>query len=206
MQILGTGDGSDSNVAHVLDTNQNQCAVIALKKDEDLFADQIYCLGMMYNKALISVEINFSTYVINTLVNREYPNLYIRENRPDAISKQTTKLYGFNTNRATRPTMLSELKTLVRDRISCINDIETLLEMFTFIIDDKSKPVAIEGKHDDYILSLAITLYSQEQQLNELYVAPDKLEGWYTDTELEDMGYSQYEIMQYKEGQPLFIK
>lgn len=197
------GDGSDKNVGHVLDTKQNQVAVIAIKKDEDLFADQLYCLGKMYNDALIAVETNFSTYVNNTLKNREYPHLYIRENSPDAISKQIIQKYGFNTNKATRPAMLAELKTLVRERIECINDIDTLQEMFTFIIDDRSKPVAIVGEHDDYILSLAISIYTQEQQINEIKLAADKLVGYFTDTELEDMGYSVWEIRQYHEGQPL---
>lgn len=200
------GDGSDSNVGQVIDNNQNQVATIRLQKDEDLFADQLYCLGMMYNEALLSVEMNFSTYVVNTLSNREYPNIYIRESAPDAISKQITKKLGFNTNRATRPALLAELKVLARDRPECFNDIDTLEEMFTFIIDEKSKPVAIVGKHDDTIMAYGIALYSQEQQLNELKVAADELEGDYTDTELEDLGYSQHEIYQYKEGQPLFIR
>lgn len=200
------GDGSDSNAAHVIDNNQNQVATIKIAKDEDLFADQLYCLGKMYNDALLSVEVNFSTYVVNTLVNREYPNIYIRENRPDAISKQLVKMYGFNTNKATRPAMLAELKALVRDRIECINDIETLQEMFTFIIDDRGKPIAIEGEHDDLILSLAIALYSQEQQINEIKIPANKLEGYYTDTELEDLGYSLWEIQQHHRGQPLYRK
>lgn len=200
------GDGSDWNVGHVLDTKQNQIAVIRLQKDEDLFADQLYCLGKMYNEALIAPEVNFSTYVTNTLVNREYPNIYVRENSPDAISKQLVKKYGFNTNKATRPAMLGELKALVRDRVECINDIDTLKEMFTFIVDERSKPVAIEGEHDDMILALAITVYAQEQQLNEIKISADKLEGYYTDAELEDLGYSLWEIQQYKMGQPLYRK
>ena len=200
------GDGSDFNVGQVIDSNQMQVATIRLQKDEDLFADQLYCLGKMYNEALISVEVNFSTYVNSTLVNREYPNIYIRETPQDAISMQITKKIGFNTNKATRPALLAELKTLLRDRPECFNDMDTLDEMFTFIVDSKSKPVAIVGKHDDTIMALGIALYSQEQQLNELKVAADKLEGDYTDTELEDLGYSAYEIRQYKQGQPLFIR
>lgn len=200
------GDGSDWNVAHVIDTKQNQAATIRLQKDEDLFADQLYCLGKKYNDALISVETNFSTHPLNVLMYREYPNIYIRENRPDAISKKITPVYGFNTNKATRPTMLAEMKTLVRERVDCINDIDTIKEIFTFIVNERSKPVAIEGEHDDCIMALAIALYSQEQQIDEIKIAADKLEGYYTDEELEDLGYSQWEIQQYKSGQTLYKK
>lgn len=200
------GEGSDYNAGHVIDNSQRQVATIRLSKDEDLFADQLYCLGKMYNEAMIAVEVNFSTYVVNTLKNREYPNLYIRETSPDSISQELTKKYGFNTNRATRPIILSELKILARDRIDCINDIDTLKEMYTFIVDEKSKPVAMAGEHDDMIMSLAIALYTQEQQFDELKVPADKLEGYYTDTELEDLGYNEWEIRQYKEGTPLYKK
>ena len=200
------GEGSDFNTAQVLDVNQNQVAVMKLDKDEDLFADQLYCLGIMYNKALVSVEVNFSTYVVNTLANREYPNLYIRESRPDSVSKKLVNLYGFNTNKATRPAMLSELKAFIRDRIECINDIDTLKEMFVFVVDERGKPGAISGEHDDLILALAIALYSQEQQLKEIRVPANKLDGYYTDTELEDMGYSIWEIQQYHQGQPLYVR
>ena len=198
------GDGSDWNTGHVLDTNQRQVATIRLQKDEDLFADQLYCLGLMYNEALIAVEINFSTYVVNTLKHREYPNIYIRESQPDSISNVMTQKYGFATTKATRPVLLGELKTLVRDRVGCINDIETLREMLTFIINEKSKPEAMAGEHDDLIMAYGIALYAQEQQLDELYIPPDKLEGYYTDTELEDMGYTAYEIQRYHEGEPLY--
>ena len=198
------GDGSDYNQAYCINTKQEQVAWIRLNKDEDLFADQLYCLGKMYNNALIAPEVNFSTYVVNTLVNREYPHIYVRENSPDAISKQLVKKYGFLTNKATRPAMLGELKTLVRERAEVINDIEMLKEMFTFIIDERSKPIAIVGEHDDTILAYAITIYAQEQQLNKLSIPLNKLEGFYTDTELQDLGYSKWEIQRYHTGEPLY--
>lgn len=191
------GDGSDWNTGHVLNNNQEQVAVIRLQKDEDLFADQLYCLGKMYNDAMIAPEINFSTYVTNTLKNREYPNIYVRETSPDSISRRLIMKYGFNTNKATRPVMLAELKTLVRDRIGCIVDIGTLKEMLTFIVNERGKPEAIVGEHDDLIMGLAIGLYAQEQQLNELTVPAEELEGYYTEAELEDLGYSVWEIRDY---------
>lgn len=200
------GDGSDYNVGQLIDTEQKQVAMIRLNKDEDLFADQLYCLGKMYGNTLIAPENNFSTHVTSVLKERQYPDIYVRETRPDAISKQMTKLYGFNTNRATRPAMLASLKELVRDRIECINDLDTLQEMLTFIIDDKSKPVAIQGEHDDTVMAYAIALYAQEQHVQEIKPPAVELEGYYTDEELEDLGYEKWEIEQRKHGAPLYRK
>lgn len=55
-------------------------------------------------------------------------------------------------------------------------------------------------------MGLAIALYSQEQQIKEIKVPANNLEGYYTDTELEDLGYSSWEIQQYHRGQPLYRK
>lgn len=191
------GEGSDYNAGHVLDEDGFQCAVIRLIEDEDLYADQLYCLGYMYNMALISVEINFSTYVNNTLKNREYPNLYIRETSPDNIAVRTVPKYGFNTNRSTRPQMLGMLKEFVRDYTDRINDIDTLQEMVTFIVDDKGKPIAMEGHHDDLVMSYAIGLYSLSQVYEDYEETKPIPDGFYFRSELEDMGYSKFEIDNY---------
>jgi hypothetical protein len=199
------GKGSDYNVAQVIDEYGRQVAILRLKIDEDLFADQLYCLGKYYNYALIAPENNFSTYVTNTLNNREYPSLYVRENRPDAISKRTQSLYGFNTNRANRPVMLARLKELVRDNVEYINDKTTLEEMFTFVVNENGKPEAAVGEHDDTVMAYAIALYIQDQATRfDTKKEPTKLKGFYTDEELEDLGYNKYEIELYKKGDDLF--
>lgn len=200
------GDGSDSNIAQVVDAGEYQVAVLEILSDEDLFAEQLFCLGIHFNSALIGVETNFSTYVNNKLNHMEYPNIYVREIRPDSITKQTTTLFGFNTNRATRPIILAALKLLVKENVEKIRDKKTINEMMTFVIDDKGKPTAMVGEHDDRVLALAIALYIQDQQIDEITLPADKLEGFYLDSELEDMGYNAYEIMQYKQGMPLSVK
>ena len=200
------GDGSDSNIAQLIDNNQNQVAKLTVLNDEDIFTEQLFCLGIVHNEALIGVETNFSTYVNNRLNHMEYPNIYVREIRPDAITKQTTSVFGFNTNRATRPIILANLKLLVKERVGCIRDLKTLDDMLVFVVNEKGRPEAMKGEHDDTIIALAIALYIQDQQVDEIKPPPDKLEGFYLDSELEDMGYTQYQIMMYKEGIPLEIK
>lgn len=198
------GEGSDWNVGQVIDAYQNQVAIIRLQKDEDLFAEQLYCLGKFFNNALIAPEINFSTYVVRTLANREYPNIYTRENTPDAITKRLEPKLGHNTTKLTRPMLLGMLRTLVRERPECINDITTLEEMLTFVVNERGKPEAMEGYHDDCIMAYGIALYAQDQQVDEIKPPAEKLEGYYTEAELEDLGYSRWEIEQYKKGYPIY--
>lgn len=191
------GDGSDFNAAHVLDPDGYQFARIRLINDEDLYADQLYCLGKYYNDALIAVESNFSTYVNKTLRNREYPVLYTRMDNPDNITQNYTEKLGFNTNKANRPVLLGLLKELVRESIYKINDIDTLQEMLVFVINEKSRPEAMKGYHDDLIMSYGIGLYCSEQ-IAPAEVARDYMPtGFWTQSELEDAGFPPYIIRRY---------
>lgn len=191
------GDGSDYNAGHVLNANGGQYATIHLINDEDLYADQLYCLGKYFNEALIAVESNFSTYVNKTLQNREYPNLYTRVTAPDDITQDYQQKLGFNTNKATRPVLLGQLRELVRDNVNYINDIKTLEEMLTFVISDKAKPEAMVGYHDDLIMAYGIGLYCLEQIPPEEVVREVIPAGFYTKEELEDLGYPNYMIRAY---------
>jgi phage terminase large subunit len=160
------GDGSDFFAAHVIDNiNGSQVAVYHMDKvDEDLFADQIYCLGKYYNDALIGVETNFSTLTTRKLAEMQYPNMYMRES-VDNITKQVQKKYGFVTSVKTRPLIINNLVEIARENITNINDITTLREMLTFIRNEKGRAEAEIGKHDDLVMSLAITYFISNQQV-----------------------------------------
>lgn len=160
------GEGSDWNTGSCINNvTGHQIASLRLNFDEDLYARQMYCLGTYYNTAMIAVETNFSTHPMKVLTQLSYRNQYIREERPDAFTGTLSKIFGFNTNKSTRPDMLGKLRTVVRDYIEYINDLETLTEMTTFIINEKGRPEAAEGKdiHDDCIMALAIGYQVRDQ-------------------------------------------
>lgn len=173
------GDGSDFFASHVIDNiSGNQVAVYHKDKmDEDLFADQMYCLGKYYNDALIGVEANFSTLPIRRLTDLNYPNMYTRE-QVDTMTKQLQKKYGFVTSVKTRPLIINNLVEIVRENITNINDVNTLKEMLTFIKNDKGRAEAEVGKHDDLVMSLAITYFISNQQI-----------GYKTEQKEEEQGF-----------------
>lgn len=159
-----SGEGSDNFTGQVLNNiTGNQVAVLKHQFDEDIYARQMYCLGIYYNKALIGVETNFSTYPQKELERLRYPNFYIRM-KEDTYTNKTEKAFGFNTNRKTRPIIIAELVQVARDMIESINDIETLEEMLTFIRNENGKAEAQLGCHDDLIMALAIAHYIRPQQ------------------------------------------
>lgn len=158
------GEGSDWFLGQVLDNiTGEQVCTLRHQYDEDTYAKQMFCLGMHYNEALIAPETNFSTYPVKLLDLMGYRNLYVREVE-DEFDGKIKHAFGFRTDRLTRPVIISELIRVMRDSIRTVNDKETLLEMLTFVRNEKLRPEAEPGSHDDCVLSLAIAHYVRPQQ------------------------------------------
>lgn len=165
--VLGgdtAGEGSDNFAGQALNNvTGNQVAVLKHQFDEDMYAKQMYCLGIYYNEALIGVETNYSTYPNKELERLKYPNLFIRE-REDTYTHKTIKSYGFETNKKTRPIIIAGLVEEYRDNIEQVNDRETLKEALTFIKNENGRPEAQEGYHDDLTMANAIAHYIRPSQ------------------------------------------
>lgn len=158
------GEGSDHFIGQVLDnTTGKQVAKLRKQFDADEYTRQMYCLGKYYNNALIGIETNFDTYPIKELERLGYKNMFIRE-KEDTYTGKHEKAFGFRTDRITRPLILSMLQSIVNDNIELINDKETLEEMLVFVRNEKGRPEAQDGCHDDLVMALAIAYYIRPQQ------------------------------------------
>ncbi|MBR6688796.1 MAG: hypothetical protein IKL68_02135 [Clostridia bacterium] len=158
------GEGSDYFTGHVLDnTTGKQVAVLKQEFDEIEYTRQMYCLGKHYNNALIGIEANYTTYPIQKLEELQYSKQYIRE-KEDTYTGKTEKRFGFKTNLITRPLILAQLQTIVKEMIELIVDVDTLKEMLTFIKNEKGRAEAQQGYHDDLVMALAIAYYIRPQQ------------------------------------------
>lgn len=161
------GEGSDEFVGQCIDnTSLKQVAVLNHQFDAHEFADQIYCMGMYYNKALLSIETNAGgSYIVERLQRLGYENLYVRE-KQDTYLKKYEHAYGFNTNSATRKPLIDNLVEIMstREGIDSINDRKTLEEMLSFVRSEQGRPQAEAGAHDDHIMALGIAHFTRHQQ------------------------------------------
>ena len=164
------GEGSDYFTGQVLDnTTGKQVAKLRKEFDADEYTRQMYCLGNYYNEALIGIEANFDTFPIKKLLELGYDNQFIRE-KEDTYTGKIEKAFGFRTDRITRPLILSMLQAIINDHIELINDKETLEEMLVFVRNEKGRPEAQEGCHDDLVMALAIAYYIRTQQSYEVKI------------------------------------
>lgn len=107
-------------------------------------------------------------------LNRENKfRIYLAKNE-GSIDNATEKQLGWNTNMATRPKMLADLKDAVDNSLIRVWDKPTVSEMYSFIINKQGKPIAEEGSHDDLVMSLAIAwqLYQTERPKLNTVVKP----------------------------------
>lgn len=180
------GPGSDYFAAHVLDNRTGeQVAVLHHQFGEREFAEQVYCLGKYYNDALLGVETNYSTYPQLKLEELGYRNFYVRQ-RVDTYTGRLTDAFGVNTSASTRPLMVDTLRDVAQHNIELIQDHATLGEMLSFIYDERRRPQAEQGEHDDLVMSLAIAHYIRPQQRTGAAVAENGKRIKWTDSMRED--------------------
>ena len=108
------------------------------------------------------IESNFSSFPNKELVRLGYSNMFVRE-KEDRYTGIMDKSYGFKTTSLTRPVIIAELVKIVRESVELINDKLTLEEMLTFVRNEKGRPEAQQGAHDDLVMGLAIAYYSRTQ-------------------------------------------
>lgn len=160
------GDGSDRFTAHGLDnTTGTQVAELMYDGGAELwYTQQLYCLGMTYNTALLAVEINYSTYPERKLEEWNYPNLFIREKTDDMRRQLDTYKWGWRTDQRTRPRMLANLHTVMDQTPDMVVSQALLQEMLTFIKNEEMRPEAAADAHDDLVFAAAIAHEVRGQQ------------------------------------------
>ena len=180
------GTGSDFFAAHVLDNRTGrQVAVLHQQFGERMFAEQMYCLGRLYNNALIGIEVNYSTYPEMCLEELGYRNLYVRQ-RLDTFTGKLADAYGFETTSKSRPLIIDGLKDVAKYSLECIEDFDTLGEMLTFVYNENWRPEAEAGEHDDLVMALAIAHYIRSQQSYSVAADPEKGTAVWTEDMWED--------------------
>lgn len=180
------GEGSDFYAMTVINNHTgNRAASMDINiMTSSPYTYQLYCAGKYFNDALIGVEINFNTGPVEELQRLSYPRQYVRR-KFDDYRKVREEKYGFKTDGNSRPLIIDKEGDVVLNEIELLNDIPTLEQMLTFIYDDKGRPDAMEGKHDDLLFSEMIANQIREQQTH-LLDGEEKEKGHYTEDMLED--------------------
>ena len=141
--------------------------------DIDLLAWKAAQVAAFYDESLLVIESNTmdsrdkerhveggdqSLYILNQL-GSIYPNLYARRQSEDEIQQGFPKKYGFSTNVATKPMIISTLVKVIRESLYVERDIRCIDEYLTYERKQNGSYGAIIGKHDDLLMTRAIGLH-----------------------------------------------
>lgn len=156
-----SGRGEDWTAMQVLDVDTfEQVAELQVKSPPTEAADHAYRLGRIYNDALVVCEVTggWGFAVDQKLRDLRYPRPYTRR-VIDRLSKRFTDRLGFDTNKSTRPLILSELEEAIRERSIGIYSLRTTTELASFVWSEKGKAEAQPGANDDLVMALALAVY-----------------------------------------------
>lgn len=127
--------------------------------DPDLLGGVIFAIGKFYNDALVGVEVNnHGIATAASLKNNFYRNLYMRETAEDDQFQVRTTKFGWQTNKKTKPIMISELQRSIRESDIIDLDIVFIREAMSYVKKDDGSMAAQEGQHDDTVMAKAIAL------------------------------------------------
>lgn len=135
--------------------------------DMDLLAWKAAQVAAYYNNALLVIESNTletnntkgdAEYILN-LIRDVYPNLYARKQSAEDIREKAPRKYGFHTNTLTKKVIIHNLRTALREHLYTERDAACLDEYLTYIENDNGGYEAMEGYHDDRLMTRAIGLY-----------------------------------------------
>lgn len=164
-----------ADVAEGLEIGDFSCAQVLSKKTAEQvavwhgkcspeeFASILYELGKFFNWADIAPERNFHGFAVVTRLkdHLNYPNLYSEYDVADSVKSSrnsTVKKYGWDTNGKTKPVMIQELASFIRDGHIRLNDTSTIEELITYVYDKDGRTEAMGGCFDDRVMALAIAL------------------------------------------------
>lgn len=140
--------------------------------DMDILAWKAAQVAAYYDNALLVIESNTlethdrersvegdqSGYILNQ-IGGVYDNLYARKQSEEEIIERAPKKYGFHTNVATKPMIISNLIEIVREGMYTERDERCIDEYLTYERKQNGSYGAIVGKHDDLLMTRAIGLH-----------------------------------------------
>tara|TARA_R110000751_G_scaffold304262_1_gene419610 strand:- start:206 stop:1297 length:1092 start_codon:yes stop_codon:yes gene_type:complete len=158
-----TGDYSAMVIIDITDRKKAQVVAtfydrVPLKE----FSKQVLKGLAQFNPLCVVESNSYGLAIIETLREEGYAHLY-RRTKYDKISNRWSEHLGFSTTQQSRPVLLSRLHQWVSSQWLEITCPRIMAEVNTFVYNDKGKPEADRGKHDDLVFATGLALIGIDQ-------------------------------------------
>ena len=132
--------------------------------DMDRLAWKSAQVATYYDNAMLVIESNTletnntkgeAEYIL-TLVHDVYENLYARKQSAEDIRQKLPKKYGYHTNPLTKKVVIYNLQVVIRGGLYVEREEACLDEYLTYVVTENNEFEAMEGYHDDRLMTRAI--------------------------------------------------
>jgi hypothetical protein len=160
---ISLGVGDDSSAAVCIDFShkvgdQVIPKVVATYADNsiapDRFAYELKYIGELFGKHLVAPEANNVGWATLTELKRMYFHIYSRKDKSEFTDQDTQKL-GFLTTSATKPEILSQLRSAIQDGLIILSD-ERLINEVKMYTSSDARSNKTATRHFDMVMALAI--------------------------------------------------
>ena len=146
-------------------------AVHHSRLDIGVLAQEVEGAARWYGGAFVVPEVNNSGLALLKYLLEMGLSVYRRRKVNDS-NGMVEKSFGWSTDKITRKTVIDHMAAELMEGNFDIPDKDILQEMKVFVVNDKGKPEAAPGHHDDHVLAAAIALYNLD--LASTYRLPKK--------------------------------
>lgn len=159
---VGEGTGHDRSAVVCFDLHTGkQVAHWKGQVQPDLLAKMVVIpLARYFNQALVIPEINSIGLAFLSRLKEDYTNIYKRKEF-DKVENRETEVLGWRTTYSTKPLMIDNLLTLLREGMIQIKARDIHSEMSTLVYTTESRKHGVgaqSGFHDDCIIATMLAL------------------------------------------------
>ena len=168
---VARGDGKDHSAFHILDIETNtQIGEYKGKIGTKEFGHLLVGIATEYNNALLVVEnANIGWSTIQTIIDRQYPNLYYSPKSGEINSDSffteymdTSKMVaGFSMTTRTRPICIGKFQEALSDKGVTIQSKRLIEEMKVFVWKN-GRAEAQSGYNDDLVMSFSMGQFMRD--------------------------------------------
>jgi len=165
---VAAGVGLDSSTSVFIDFDTFPIQVVATYKNNEIkpddFAHEIVRQAKYFGENYVAVEKNYGSTL--DLLKTIYPTSKIhRTQKKPKIVFQCPTEYGWETNKATKQIMLTELQKYVNDGLIDLNDKDLIAEVRSYTrndLMDAEVDARLTTRHWDLLMALAIALQTNQ--------------------------------------------
>lgn len=150
----GLGGKRDYSTMFVMDSNGKQVAEFKNNSVKPyVFADLVECMGLWYNKALLTVEKASGGHSVIERLRYEKHYMNMTKYKTYDEFKRTVWNVGFETTQKSKSIAINDAREWFDKGMVDINSRALLEEMKVFVAKDNGSMNAVSGSHDDLISS-----------------------------------------------------